>query len=384
MPKSLAVLSLFLALISVNAVNMRSSSTDDDPLASLKALSSDYIVRINSTDISTLAPGEYMIEFQDPCPGNPTFDYKNQLFFVYLPTNYQNSTNQTLGIIAFISHTNQWGMWSLYKSIFDERNLIYFVAQNTGNMVEDAVRQAAAMAGITYFNSALTLDPTRIYAAGLSGGGRIACQMAWDNGTLISGAIGVCGCDYKRLVTLSAGADPSYGFYVSSPVPDDVLRLTTRVVIVTGSEDFLQTNLNDIYNNGIVADNLTGWIIDVTGMGHEMADYITFDQALTLVDNNPPKCNFPCKDCSESRYNCTECFDSLDMTLVFNETTTMGSCVALCEEGTYAYNGYCINECPEWTAISNDGYQDTCIERTEISSETTSDESEQGETTSEE
>ena len=352
---------VLLAILGLFALSEARSRATPQEMAVLAEKSSDYVTRINSTDIPYLLPGSYMVQFLDKCPGNPMFDNDNQLFFVYLPKNFNVHTNVSLGIVVFISHTNQWGMWSLYNDIFERRNLIYVVPQNVGNMVEDAQRHAAGAAAIYYFQSVLPLDPTRIYASGLSGGARIACQMGFDNGTWISGVVGIVGCDYKRRVVIDSTADPSYGFYDSYPLPDDVLAATFRVAIITGSNDFCETNLKNIYYNGILEDGLTGILIDVPGMGHEMADFNTYDQALGYLDNNPPKCQFPCKNCTAGRRDdCTACFSSLSMSLYINETTRVGSCLEFCPSGKYAYDSVCVDTCPEGTVASNDGNQDIC------------------------
>ena len=360
MQKQTLVTLAFCGLLALSAAVSQSAYTPEE-LTALSSKSSDFVTKLNSTDIPNLSPGEYMIQFEDVCPGNPLFDHKNQIYFVYLPTNFKRTANVSLGIVAFISHTNQWGMWSLYKDIFDSRNLIYICPQNVGNMVEDLQRHAAGTAGLAYFQAVLPLDPTRIYVSGLSGGARIACQMGFDNGTWITGIVGICGCDYKRKVTLDSGADPSYGFYDSYPLPNDVLAANLRVAIITGTNDFLDVNLNNIYYNGIVEDGLTGWLIDVPGMGHEMADYASYDQALGYLDDNRPQCQYPCKTCRVTdRSDCTGCFESMSMSLYIADPTSKGICVQSCPDGFYSYGGLCIANCPEGTTAMNDGFRNIC------------------------
>ena len=354
---------LFFSLLSLS-LSRHMTSTSQIDIEALIAPSPDLVTKIDSSYLSLLPPGQYLVQFTDPSPLNPYFDYQNAQYYIYLPVNFTRINKYPLGVIGFLSHTNEWGFWNVYKDIFDERNLIYISPQNVGNMASDLQRKTAWMTSIAYIRKSLPVNAERIYASGLSGGARIACQLCWENATYIAGAISMSGCDYPRKVTLSANSDPSYGFYDAYPLPNDVLATYAKVVIITGPNDFLHDNLNDIYNNGILEDGLTGWLYDIDGMNHEMSDPLTYEQAIKQLDDNPRKCIYPCKDCGLRRNDCTACFASLGMSLYVDTETKTGSCVEFCPEGYYAYNAVCIDECPEGTEASNDGYQDICIENT--------------------
>lgn len=348
------LLSLTVLLVLFTSATSRRFRSQDDALE----YTADFngIIRIKSTDLSKLSPGEYYIMFEDACPDNPLFENLDRPFFIYLPPDFMN-TSKPAGIHGFIHPSERWGMWEPYKTVFNEYNMIHFVPQNAGNSRDDATRIAMISAGISYLKNGISnINASRVYASGLSGGGQIACHIGFDYATQIHGIIANCGCDYFRKITLSSGSDTTYGYYQAFPVPLEAMQTYLRVVIITGSKDFLHSNLVDIYTNGIQQDNITGMLFDIEGMSHQMADATTLASAIAFLDSSVTTCEYPCKTCSSSNGNdCTSCFSY--MSYYYNYTSETGTCVDACPSG--------------WVQTTNDAGDSICSksEESEESSE---------------
>ena len=131
------------------------------------------------------------------------------------------------------------------------------------------------------------IDPNRVYAAGFSGGARIASCLAFWHPEIFRGTIQSCGSDFPRPVShqYATGQDAStYGLFDGS-VPEDCSRTKASVkfVIITGPGDFRHGNLLDIYNYGFMPDGYRAKLIDIPTMGHQICGPNALGAALDFL-----------------------------------------------------------------------------------------------------
>src|SRR5258706_9831000 len=104
---------------------------------------------------------------------NYDIDLAQQKYFIHVPANYTGK--EAFGLIVYTHPANQieqlpdgWG------KVLADRKLIFVAAQNAGNDQADNRRLGLASLGALRMAQLCKIDPQRVFAAGLSGGARVA------------------------------------------------------------------------------------------------------------------------------------------------------------------------------------------------------------------
>ena len=187
----------------------------------------------------------------------------------------------------------------------DRRHLFFCIVQNAGNGRPLAERAGLAVATVTYLQThtddmthdkSVKIDPNRVYAAGLSGGARVATALAYYAGSTFKGVIADCGADFCRPVpavtpaisvpTDAAARDASAGEYgvIRATLPEVAAARKTRIVLITGPDDFRHANIVDEFTGGYQKDGYQAMLLDVPGTGHEVAPPEAVSAAMRFVD----------------------------------------------------------------------------------------------------
>jgi poly(3-hydroxybutyrate) depolymerase len=177
-----------------------------------------------------------------------------------------------------------------WQAILDARGYIFVAAQNAGNDQPRGRRLALAVTGALDIMKAYRIDPNRVYAAGFSGGARMAGLLAFYQSDIFRGTLQNCGADFYRPVpaidatTQVDTAGKLYGVLVEAS--DDEIRRAkkSRFALITGTNDFRHGNILDIFHGGFEQDGFLAKLFDIEGMGHEICDGATLSRALDFLE----------------------------------------------------------------------------------------------------
>lgn len=187
---------------------------------------------------------------------------------MYVPENYD--ADKPAGLIVYISPSDSGQIPNRWKSILDERNLIWISANQSGNSVDGGKRITYAVLAPALASKTYRIDRSRVYVSGLSGGGRVASIVAPEYAHVFKGAIFNCGVNFwgKR--------EPSRLSDVQS----------NRYVFVTGNEDFNRRETKNVYNSYKKAGVANVKLMDIPGMGHENPSGANLGKAIAFLDGD--------------------------------------------------------------------------------------------------
>lgn len=174
----------------------------------------------------------------------------------------------TPGVLVFVSPSASAEPQRGWEAVLDARNLIWVSPIDFGNDKLSAERVLAALLGLALVQKEHSLDTTRVYIAGMSGGGRIASKTITKFPHLFTGAIYIVGVDYWTRA-------------------EDSLRsaiAANRYVFLTGRHDFNRRETRRIYRKYERAGIEGILLMDLPRLGHEYPNADDFDRALEFLD----------------------------------------------------------------------------------------------------
>jgi tetratricopeptide (TPR) repeat protein len=172
----------------------------------------------------------------DPSEGR--YDLAEETFEVYVPQDYRAGAGY--GLLVWVSPVVTGGPSPELEAVLDAHHLLWVGANRAGNprftwnRIGLALDAAHAMAGL------YDLDPDRVYAAGYSGGGRIASTLGLLFPETFHGAFCLYGVSYFRPV----GVPDRPGAHWPPAFPEPprktmgTVRRDSRFVILSGTRDF--------------------------------------------------------------------------------------------------------------------------------------------------
>jgi hypothetical protein len=218
-----------------------------------------------------------------------TIDPRSARYFIHVPANYTSS--QAFGLVVYVSPSES--LESLpdgWAEVLDRRRLLFICPQNAGNNCSDErIRLGLAVLGALEMMRNYNIDKSRTYAAGLSGGARVASDLGLVQNDIFCGTIQSCGSDFYRDVqrryatTDKDTAGYHYGLCQATAGEINDARNKVKFVLITGSGDFRRGNILDIYYGGFAADRFRSKLIDLPEMGHQDCDGKTLEQALDFL-----------------------------------------------------------------------------------------------------
>ncbi len=215
--------------------------------------------------------------------------FASEEFLVARPSDFD--PRKTYGLIVYISPEDQATLPLLWSPVLLERDLLMVTVKRAGNHQDPRRRRGLAVAAAYAMLSEYNIDRNRVYAAGLSGGARIASNVAFYHPEIFRGAILSVGADFLRPVEqvkaepLAGDQGYPYGVMSSSDgVNVPRVKRNVRFVIITGAKDFRYANLLDIYHGGYLADGYRATFLDVPNMGHTIAPPGALGEALRYIE----------------------------------------------------------------------------------------------------
>jgi hypothetical protein len=223
---------------------------------------------------------------------DPAFDWDFELprekFYLHVPGSYAG--NQPFGLLVYISPSDECAAappgWA---DVLREKKLIFVAAQSSGNSQPVSRRAGLALLAACKLQELGRIDTNRIYAAGLSGGARMASYVSFLRPALFSGVIAVCGVNFPGNVPrVRATKDDEYGSFPLAGPRVDEAKKRVKFVLVTGANDFRYGNILDIYTGGFQKEGFAVKLMDVPGMGHTICSPQALREAVMFLDRRMP------------------------------------------------------------------------------------------------
>lgn len=221
---------------------------------------------------------------------NYEIDLRKETFTIHVPSNYDGSL--PFGLVVFIPATDLLlGAPNGWAAVLEERRLLLVIPQRAGNDLAEAHRLGLGVIATLEMQERYQIDPRRIYAAGISGGARIAGRLGFYQSDLFRGTIQSCGADFPRpvprvkAVPLDRDQGRAYGVIEATETEVQRARDNVRFVIATGPGDFRYGNLFDIFYGGFSRDGFKARFLDIPEMKHEVCSSETLRRALDFLDS---------------------------------------------------------------------------------------------------
>jgi hypothetical protein len=218
----------------------------------------------------------------------PPFTPEKESVTLHLPKSYTPS--QPHGLLVWISPTDSPRLPKDWLDVLANKRIIFAGANRCGNPrnIFDRIRMAVTINA--EIRKKLNIDGHRVYAAGFSGGGRVASMLGVAWADMFSGSIPFMGVNFYTDLPSADGKKT----YAPQYIPDDsVLELAkraTRHVLVTADQDFNRADTNIVFEKGYRAEGFANvQLLQIPEIGHKMPSAAWFEKALQLLENSPQK-----------------------------------------------------------------------------------------------
>ncbi len=219
-------------------------------------------------------------------PDGGAVDLAAESFHVFAPEAYRGD-QEGWGLLVWLSPTDFGGfVRSEIAAALAAHRLIWVGADGAGNGRARWDRAGLALDAAHHLPRLYDLDSSRVFVAGYSGGGRLACGLALSYPELFSGSVALFGADSFRRLPVP---DRPGSFWPPRlpPPPQAILEVarTRPFVLVTGELDFNRAQTQEVHR-AMRADGFAhASLLEVPGASHYTplpADWL--DRALTALD----------------------------------------------------------------------------------------------------
>jgi pimeloyl-ACP methyl ester carboxylesterase len=118
------------------------------------------------------------------------FDSTKQSYELFVPV--RKDSKKPAPAILFISASDEPGGWKAFEALCKEKGFVFIGVRGAGNNVPGPKRVRIILDCLDDVRRQIPLDPDRTYVSGFSGGGRIACAMAFALPEHFGGIIPLC------------------------------------------------------------------------------------------------------------------------------------------------------------------------------------------------
>ena len=214
----------------------------------------------------------------------------SEAFNIHVPPGY--AADGTWGLVVYIDpYDDPFGPPAGWAAVLDRHKLLFVEPLRAGNGQDLSRRLGLGVVAAEAMSRRYRVDSRRLFAAGFSGGARMAGRLGFYRPDLFHGTVQSCGADFDkpvpRVFATQAIAD-QYGSYGDLDATAAEARQARRVrfALITGPGDLRHGNILDLYNGGFAAEGYTAKLFDVAGMAHSPASAATLDAALDFVDRS--------------------------------------------------------------------------------------------------
>ena len=203
-------------------------------------------------------------------PADGVYDITKEEFDIHVPSSYDGS--EAYGLIVY-TNAGKGGHAGLYRSMIEKHRLIWVAATNVPNERHVYPRWALMLDAVWNMSRQYRIDPRRIYASGMSGGGRCASMVAPTYADVFSGAIYLVGCN-----------NPVWPPEKEVGKPIRQLAMANRYALMTGDGDFNKPGTKDLFTAMKSEGFAHVEYFEQPGLGHSHPSAEWFEKALLFVD----------------------------------------------------------------------------------------------------
>lgn len=196
------------------------------------------------------------------------YDSTKQQYELFVPPNYD--PKQKYPVILFISPGDGAGGWKNWEPVCKKNNVIFASPYGAGNNVPSPKRVRIVLDVLDDIRRNYSTDPDRTYVSGFSGGGRIACGIAFALPEYVGGAVPVC-----------AAGDLREERWLQHRLAD---RLS--VAMVTGENDFNRAECERMRGPLLTAIGVRNKVWTVPKLGHGIPDGGPLGEAYTWLEQD--------------------------------------------------------------------------------------------------
>jgi len=195
-----------------------------------------------------------------------TYDSSRQTYQRFVPDNYRDG--KAWPVLLYISAGKRGSGWNVWKSVCQRHGVLFVGPHNAGNDCPGPRRARIVLDALDDLRRDYRTDPDRTYLAGFSGGGRVACQMAFALPELFGGVVPLCAAGELRSES-----------WLRQRVID---RLS--VALVTGEKDFNRGEVERFRGPLLSEVGVRTRVWVVPGLGHRPAKPQTLEQVFQWLE----------------------------------------------------------------------------------------------------
>lgn len=203
---------------------------------------------------------------EPPADWLPKYDSTQQKYELFVPPKHKPA--QAAPLLLFISPSKQPTGLAQWKSVCEEHGLIFASPFEAGNECDTRQRVRIVLDVLDDVRRRYAIDPDRTYIGGFSGGGRIACAIAFSLPEYFGGIVPICAAGDLRDET-----------WLKHRV-----QARLSVAHLTGETDFNRGEI-ERYRGPLLADvgvRSKVWTID--GLGHAIPGSKSLDTAYRWLE----------------------------------------------------------------------------------------------------
>jgi hypothetical protein len=235
-----------------------------EPTKPSDAKSGDY-----RTSFSERAPHSTLAEMTRRLPHlkGPDYILRDESYCVSVPASY--APDKPHGLLVFINSAPDGECYPQIKGLLEKHRLIWIAANASGNDRLTTVRVGLALDAVFHMKKLYTIDPERIYASGISGGGRVCSFLTPAFPDVFNGGMYLIGCN-----SLAAKLQPEL---------QDRMK-GNGYVFLTGDKDMNQPGTKRVFDEYQRAHFARTTYLQVPGMAHEVPPSDWLDKGFTFLD----------------------------------------------------------------------------------------------------
>jgi hypothetical protein len=211
-------------------------------------------------------------------------DIARERFRLFVPDGYKPS--RAWGLLVWVDAGNAPNIPAAWEKVLSAKRLLFVAGIRSGNSRDIFDRMRMAIHASEGIRARFKVDSERVYAAGFSGGGRVAGMLgiAWPD--FFSGSLPMMGVNFFTNIPSSKGT-----MYPPDFIPDDqaleIARNERKHVLVTGEKDFNRGDILSVFENGYRKQRFQKVsILEIPGAGHSLPDAVWFEKAVVLLDGD--------------------------------------------------------------------------------------------------
>ena len=239
------------------------------------------------TDLKELCKrqGWKIVDVRKAEPGLESLKIEDVAFDVTVPESY--APVKSFGLLVWISPTDSGTAPEEWLEVLAQRNLIIIGAHDSGNGRGVAYRLGFALDAVHNISKRYTIDKSRIYVTGFSGGGRTASRAGLTFPDVFTGGIYQGGMDFYRAVRDPADAKREFPPMFVKPEGDlfKKVKNESRHVVLVGQKDFNRPSAKAIFDVMVKKEQFTrATYLEMPGKEHEPADAAALGKAIAALD----------------------------------------------------------------------------------------------------